>query len=162
MRGHGQMKIDELKEFMGIIEQSTIDVLKLEKGDFKLYYQKQGAENLAANVENQHMIEHTAQPQPPLEAADPTVNSAAQAESSFHQIKSPMIGMFYARPNPDAEPFVQVGSMVAESKTVCILEAMKLLNEVAADVNGEIIEILVNDGQIIEYGQPLFTVKVSE
>lgn len=162
MRGHEQMKIDELKEFMGIIEQSSIDVLKLEKGDFKLYYQKQGAENLSAHAENQQMHEHTAQPHPPLEAVDTTVNSAAQDESSFHQIKSPMIGTFYARPTPEAEPFVQVGSMVAQSETVCILEAMKLLNEVVADVNGEIIEILVNDGQIIEYGQPLFTVKVSE
>lgn len=156
------MKIDELKEFMGIIEQSSIDVLKLEKGDFKLYYQKQGAENLAANFENQHMIADTAQPHPPLEVAGTIINTTAQDESSLHLIKSPMIGTFYARPTPDAEPFVQAGSIIAQNETVCILEAMKLLNEVVADVNGEIIEILVNDGQIIEYGQPLFTVKVSE
>ncbi len=162
MRGHEQMKIDELKGFLEIIEQSSIDIMKLEKGDFKLFYQKQGVENLAANFENQHMIADKALPHLPLEVANPTVNTADQDDSSLHVIKSPMIGTFYARPNPDAEPFVQVGSMVSQSETVCILEAMKLLNEVHADVNGEIIEILVNDGQIIEYGQPLFTVKVSE
>ncbi|MEH7084489.1 acetyl-CoA carboxylase biotin carboxyl carrier protein [Neobacillus drentensis] len=156
------MKIDELKEFMEIIEQSSIDIMKLEKGDFKLFYQKQGAENLVPNFENQHMNTDTVLPLSSLDVADITVNTADQAESSLHVIKSPMIGTFYARPNPDAEPFVQVGAMVAQSETVCILEAMKLLNEVHADVNGEIIEILVNDGQIIEYGQPLFTVKVSE
>ncbi len=154
------MKTDELKELMGIIEQSSIDVLKLEKGDFKLYYQKQGAENMSANIESRKAVEDT---QALLEAAEKTESPAAvKEESSLHVIQAPMIGTFYARPNPEAEPFVQVGSVVAENEPVCILEAMKLLNEVAAGVNGEIIEILVEDGQIIEYGQPLFTVKVSE
>ncbi|WP_066301239.1 acetyl-CoA carboxylase biotin carboxyl carrier protein [Bacillus sp. FJAT-29937] len=155
------MKTDELKELMGIIEQSSIDVLKLEKGDFKLYYQKQGAENISANIENRKAVEDT---QALLEAAEKKTESpaAVKEESGLHVIQAPMIGTFYARPNPEAEPFVQVGSIVAENEPVCILEAMKLLNEVPAGVNGEIIEILVEDGQIIEYGQPLFTVKVSE
>lgn len=149
------MRIDELKEIVGIIEKSSIDILKLEKGDFKLFFQKQGAENVSMSIESNDVKQSHA----PIETAEVP---AIQEEDSLHIIKAPMIGTFYVRPNPEAEPFVGVGSMVTESEPVCILEAMKLLNEVAAGVDGKIIEILVEDGQVIEYGQPLFTVKVSE
>ncbi|MBY0123209.1 acetyl-CoA carboxylase biotin carboxyl carrier protein [Bacillus sp. S/N-304-OC-R1] len=148
------MNIAELKEIVGIIEKSSIDILKLEKGDFKLFFQKQGAGNASISIENKDEKQQHA----PIEAAELPVIQ----EDSLHIIKAPMIGTFYARPNPEAEPFVGVGSTVTESEPVCILEAMKLLNEVAAGVKGEIIEILVEDGQVVEYGQPLFTVKVSE
>ncbi len=157
MRGIDRMKINELKELMKIIEQSSIDVLKLEKEDFKLYYQKQNATNLNIDFEEQNSQ---------TENSDETIierqHIAVQEDNNFHQIKSPMIGAFYSRSNPDAEPFVQIGSVVKINQTVCILEAMKLLNEVLSDVDGEIIEILVEDGQIIEYGQPLFVVKVRD
>ena len=79
--------------------------------------------------------------------------------SSLHKITSPMVGTFYQSPSPDVDAYVKVGSKVSKDSIVCIVEAMKLFNEIEAEVNGEIVEILVKDGQLVEYGQPLFLVK---
>lgn len=149
------MKMDELREIVEIIEKAKVDVLKLEKGDFKLYYQKNGAQGLQINDENA---------QDTLFEVDdePEEQQSSNNKEGFHHITSPMIGAFYSRPNPDSEPYVEVGSTIVKEDTVCVLEAMKLLNEIKSDVNGEIVEILAEDGEIIDYGQPLFTVKVSE
>lgn len=157
------MKLDELREMVKIIEKAKIDILKVEKGDFKLYYEKKAIQGLQIKDEEnskeilidfdndkksfEHKIEQKA---------------LKQNKENLHQITSSMIGAFYSRPNPDSEPFVKVGSKICVQDTVCVLEAMKLLNEIKSDVNGEITEILAVDGQIIEFGQPLFTVKVTE
>lgn len=159
MKGNDKMKINELKELMTMIEQSSIDVLKLEKKDFKLYYQKENSANLGIDFEEEHsqgIIANTKETRSKAERAS-SVN-----DEVFHQIKSTMIGAFYACPNFDSEPFVQIGSIIKKNQPICILEAMKLLNEVQSDVDGEIVEILVKDGDIIEFGQPLFAVKVSD
>ena len=83
-----------------------------------------------------------------------------KTDKNLHKITSPMVGTFYQAPSPGAEPYVKVGSKITKNTIVCIIEAMKLFNEIEADVNGEIVEILVKDGQLVEYGQPLFLVKV--
>lgn len=155
------MKTNELKEIIALIEQSNIDVLKLEKGDFKLFYQKPNAKNLL-NDEDKLVTTKTVEEDQSLETIIDSAETDTEDKDNLHTITAPMIGTFYARPNPDAEPFVQVGTKIAKNETVCILEAMKLLNEVSSEVDGEIIDILVKDGQIIEFGQPLFTVRVSE
>ena len=80
-------------------------------------------------------------------------------DSSYQTINAPMVGTFYKSPSPEEDAFVQVGDKVTNESTVCILEAMKLFNEIQAEVFGEIVEILVEDGQMVEYGQPLFKVK---
>ena len=77
----------------------------------------------------------------------------------LHRIVSPMVGTFYSAPSPDAAPFVKAGDSVKEKTVVCIVEAMKLMNEIEAEVKGEIVEVLVENGQLVEYGQPLFLVK---
>ena len=74
----------------------------------------------------------------------------------MREIKSPMVGVFYASPSPDAAPFVQVGSKVKKGDVVCIIEAMKLMNELTADMDGEVVDVCVNNGDVVEYGQPLF------
>ena len=79
--------------------------------------------------------------------------------SNYETINAPMVGTFYKSPSPEEEAYVQVGDKVTNDSTVCILEAMKLFNEIQAEVTGEIVEILVEDGQMVEYGQPLFKVK---
>lgn len=84
---------------------------------------------------------------------------AAKDNGNLHQITSPMVGTFYASSSPDADPYVTEGSKVTESSVVCIVEAMKLFNEIEAEVKGEIVEVLVENGQLVEYGQPLFLVK---
>jgi acetyl-CoA carboxylase biotin carboxyl carrier protein len=80
-------------------------------------------------------------------------------EEQQHLIKSPIVGTYYAGPNPDAPPFVKVGDVVEAGQTVCIIEAMKLMNEIEADINGEVARILVENGQPVEYGEPLFALR---
>ena len=82
-----------------------------------------------------------------------------EVETNLHKITSPMVGTFYHSPSPDVDPYVKVGSKVSNDSIVCIVEAMKLFNEIEAEVNGEIVEILVKNGQLVEFGQPLFLVK---
>ncbi|MBE3594624.1 MAG: acetyl-CoA carboxylase biotin carboxyl carrier protein [Candidatus Carbobacillus altaicus] len=94
------------------------------------------------------------------EAPQKTV-SASPAEDQITLIKSPMVGTFYAAPNPDAPPYVNVGDTVKPDTVVCIIEAMKLFNEIVADVEGTIVDILVQNGTLVEYGQPLFKVRTT-
>ena len=93
-------------------------------------------------------------------AAQPAVMSEAeQAAAAGHVVKSPMVGTFYSSSSPEAKPFVQVGTVVKEGETICIIEAMKILNEIEADKSGTITRILVDNGQAVEYGQPLFHIE---
>jgi acetyl-CoA carboxylase biotin carboxyl carrier protein len=105
---------------------------------------------------------------PTVVAAAPAVVSAPtsapapvepEVQASGHVVKSPMVGTFYTSSSPESKPFVQVGSVVKEGETVCIIEAMKILNEIEADKSGTITRILVNNGQAVEYGQPLFHIE---
>ncbi|CUB34097.1 Biotin carboxyl carrier protein of acetyl-CoA carboxylase [Bacillus amyloliquefaciens] len=102
---------------------------------------------------------------PAPQAAKPEAREAAPAQEApkqdenLHKITSPMVGTFYASSSPEAGPYVNQGSKVSENTVVCIVEAMKLFNEIEAEVKGEIVEVLVENGQLVEYGQPLFLVK---
>ena len=102
------------------------------------------------------------QPQTNVEAQPTTAQKSNESEEKnddYDTINAPMVGTFYKSPSPDEEAYVQVGDTVTNDSTVCILEAMKLFNEIQAEISGEIVEILVEDGQMVEYGQPLFKVK---
>ncbi|RIL83589.1 acetyl-CoA carboxylase biotin carboxyl carrier protein, partial [Staphylococcus cohnii] len=94
-----------------------------------------------------------------LDAQSSEETSSSQENDNLKTINAPMVGTFYKSPSPEESPYVQVGDSVSNESTVCILEAMKLFNEIQAEVKGEITEILVEDGQMVEYGQPLFKVK---
>jgi len=101
-------------------------------------------------------------PAPPVAAAAaPVTDSPAPAAppEDLHTIKSPIVGTFYAAPNPEAPPFVKLGDMVDAGQTVCIIEAMKLMNEIEAEISGEVVRILVENGQPVEYGEPLFALR---
>jgi acetyl-CoA carboxylase biotin carboxyl carrier protein len=97
---------------------------------------------------------------PTVTAVEQTQPAAAPAEEQ-HIIKSPIVGTFYAGPSPDAGAFVRVGDLVQPGQTVCIIEAMKLMNEIEADISGEVLRILVENGQPVEYGEPLFALRPS-
>ena len=84
---------------------------------------------------------------------------AAEEEENFHVIKSPIVGTYYASPSPDASPFIKVGDDVTTGQVVCIIEAMKLMNEIEADVSGEVTRVFIENGQPVEYGEPLFSVR---
>jgi acetyl-CoA carboxylase biotin carboxyl carrier protein len=92
----------------------------------------------------------------PAPTAPAALSEAEQAAAAGHVVKSPMVGTFYSSSSPEAKPFVQVGTVVKEGETICIIEAMKILNEIEADKSGTITRILVDNGQAVEYGQPLF------
>lgn len=151
------MNVEELKKIVEIIENSDVDVLNVEKGDFKLNFQKNNAQitdgkkNVSDSVENEIK-----------KILTDSSHSEQTDGNELHEILSPMVGTFYSRPEPNKEPYVTVGSTVTQGDIVCVLEAMKLLNEVRANVDGEIVEILANDGDVIEFNQPLFSIKVSE
>ena len=91
--------------------------------------------------------------------SDAASTSAEAAAPSGHVVKSPMVGTFYTSSSPDSKPFVQVGSVVKEGETICIIEAMKILNEIEADKSGTVSRILVDNGQAVEYGQPMFLIE---
>ena len=95
----------------------------------------------------------------PLPVAPVVLTQAEQAATTGHVVKSPMVGTYYASASPEAKPFVQVGSVVKEGETICIIEAMKILNEIEADKSGTITRIVVDNGQAVEYGQPLFHIE---
>ena len=86
-------------------------------------------------------------------------NNIEATEENFNIVKSPMVGTFYLKPSPDSEPYVQVGQKVKRGDTLCIIEAMKLMNEIESEFDGEIAEVLLKDGEMVEYGKPLFKIK---
>ncbi|MFV9510794.1 acetyl-CoA carboxylase biotin carboxyl carrier protein [Tepidibacillus sp. LV47] len=173
-------KIHELRELIKLIDQSSIQEFELEHEDSKISIRKQSAEVVTSMVTPQPqtvVMEQTPVVQPTsVTQVAPTVQNAEPKETpqlaqvtkeekkaidhKLHQIKSPMVGTFYRAPAPDAEPYVKVGDRVNEKTIVCIVEAMKLFNEIEAEVKGEIVEVLVENGQLVEYNQPLFLVKV--
>ena len=161
------MKIHEIRELIKLIDQSTINEFEYEENG-AIVKMKKGVD---AQVVSTFVPAPVAQ-----QVSQPTVTSVATIEkiaeepkvveevtkvedTNLHKITSPMVGTFYSSPSPDASNHVKIGDKVNESSIVCIVEAMKLFNEIEAEVQGEIVEILVNDGQLVEFGQPLFLVK---
>lgn len=98
-------------------------------------------------------------PQPLAPSAESAPASGTSTPSEGFEIKSPMVGTFYSRPNPDSDPFISAGNKVSETTVICLIEAMKVFNEIKAECKGTILEILVSDGDAVEFGQPLFRVK---
>jgi len=158
------LKIQEIRELIKLIDDSSIDEFEYETEGTKVVLRKNnvvevGAPRAAQPIQiAQPQIPVSAQPEAKSEKAQEVHNEPAE-DPSLHKIVSPMVGTFYASPNPDSEPYVKVGSKVNKDTVVCIVEAMKLFNEIEADVKGEIVEVLVENGQLVEYGQPLFLVK---
>lgn len=161
------LKLSEIKDLIRMIDQSAVNELEIEKEGFRLCIRKHKMEVAAANTF--HSVSSAApatNPQLPAGAPIASVSAgqwaaeeAKQTADNLHRIVSPMVGTFYQSSSPGADPYVTVGDKIQEKSVVCIVEAMKLMNEILAEVKGEIIEVLVENGQLIEYGQPLFLVK---
>jgi acetyl-CoA carboxylase biotin carboxyl carrier protein len=154
------MDLRKLKTLIDLVSESGISELEVTEGEGKVRIVKNAP---PVYVQPSAYAPQYAAPAPaagaPAEAsaaAAPAVPAAAVPQG--HVVKSPMVGTFYRAPSPGAEPFVQVGDTVKEGQTICIIEAMKLLNEIESDKSGVVKEILVENGQAVEYGQPLFVV----
>jgi acetyl-CoA carboxylase biotin carboxyl carrier protein len=149
------MDLRKLKKLIDLVQESGIAELEITEGEEKVRIVKGGPVTVAAAAP----VAAPALPAPVVEtraAAPAPAAAAAPAAPEGPVIKAPMVGTFYRSPSPDAKPFVEVGQTVKEGDTVCIIEAMKLMNEIEADAAGVVKAILVENGQPVEYGQPLF------
>jgi acetyl-CoA carboxylase biotin carboxyl carrier protein len=145
------MDLRKLKKLIDLVQESGIAELEITEGEEKVKIVKGGA-----------VVAMAAPVTAPAVAAEPRTAPAlaapaeAEAGQEGHVVKAPMVGTFYRSPSPDAKVFVEVGQAVKEGDTICIIEAMKLMNEIEADASGSVKAILVENGQPVEYGQPLF------
>ncbi|HRO75454.1 MAG TPA: acetyl-CoA carboxylase biotin carboxyl carrier protein [Crocinitomicaceae bacterium] len=163
------MNLNEIQDLIKFVAKSGVTEVEIEKKDFKIVIKS----DKKSKDEQQPLIIQTAPqqlpvtiPQAPVAVAPapvaptPAASAAPEAsdDSKYITIKSPMPGTFYRSSSPDKDPFVQVGSSINKGETVCIIEAMKLFNEIESEVSGKIVKVLVDDASPIEYDQPLFLV----
>jgi acetyl-CoA carboxylase biotin carboxyl carrier protein len=161
------MNLKELKELIEFLEEKNIAEFELERGDVKVRIRRAG-EHPVAHPQGEPRFYAVAPAQaagpeigmaPVVAASAPAAPAQPVAEEGLHMVKSPIVGTFYEAPSPGAPPFVKPGDQVEVGQVLCIVEAMKLLNEIESDVAGEIVKKLASNGQPIEYGQDLFVIR---
>ena len=155
------MDLKLVKNILKLIEESEVNEVSLEEGDFKIKVKKHSD---TAPSAVQYQLPQQAAPAPVSTPAS-TQPAAAKDDSSSTQgadgevVKSPIVGTYYEAPSPDADPFVKEGDKVSKGQTLCIIEAMKIMNEIEAEFSGTLQKILVKNGQAVEYDQPIFVIK---
>jgi acetyl-CoA carboxylase biotin carboxyl carrier protein len=154
------MDLNYLRRLLRIFDESSAAELTIEEEGMSISITKAGAQPLGV----MQPVYNVAPQQPaPVQAAPSTAAAPAApatgADEANHKVLSPIVGTFYRAPSPDADAFVQVGQHVNAGDTLCIVEAMKLMNEIESDVSGTIVKILVENGQPVEYNQPVFVIK---
>ena len=147
------MDLRKLKKLIDLVQESGIAELEITEGEEKVKIVKGGTVSIVPGPPS--ALATLPAPEPAAAAAT-AVASADPAAEAGHVVKAPMVGTFYRSPSPDAKVFVELGQAVKEGDTICIIEAMKLMNEIEADASGVVKAILVENGQPVEYGQPLF------
>jgi acetyl-CoA carboxylase biotin carboxyl carrier protein len=158
-------EIEQIEQLLRFMTEHNLEEFEYSRGDLSIRLRKPSS-SLAAAVPRVREAPEIIVPGSP-EAAPQVVSAptgaAAEARSTedLHLIKSPIVGTFYGSPSPGAEAFVKVGAFVETGQTLCIVEAMKLMNEIESDVSGEVIRIFMENGQPVEYGQPLFGIRPS-
>ncbi len=159
------MDFRQIQDLVKMINKSNIGELTIEEKDFKITIKQKKDEKLLAYAPAPQMTQAPAYAPPPQPAADSRAadekSTPAPKADNLITIKSPMIGTFYRRPSPDKPILAEVGDEISPGKVVCIIEAMKLFNEIESEVSGKIIKILVEDASPVEYDQPLFLVEPS-
>ncbi|HEU5459120.1 MAG TPA: acetyl-CoA carboxylase biotin carboxyl carrier protein [Pyrinomonadaceae bacterium] len=159
------VNMEELRELIALMRDNGLTELELEQEEFRVRLRRDSIPSGS--------VHHAAMPAPapapasvlePAPASAPTPAATEATESSsqeqdLHIISSPIVGTFYRSPSPNADPFVKIGSNVEPDSVVCIIEAMKLMNEIQAEASGEVMKIYVENGQPVEYGQPLFGIR---
>ena len=169
------VNMDELRELIALIQENGFAEFELEREGFRLYVRRDveaGSEGDAGGSSSQAQPQDSAastQTSSPGKIAGGThanpahpgsqAETAASEDQDLHMVPSPIVGTFYRSASPNADPFVKIGSRVEADTVVCIIEAMKLMNEIQAETSGEVVKIYVENGQPVEYGQPLFGIK---
>lgn len=155
------MKINEIKELLNIIDKTNLEFVKIESSDLKLEVSKSSnrivnndlrdsKHDLSENVNYEEVVS---------DICEEAIEATIEDNINIHVVSAPLMGTFYSSPNPDEGNFVKVGDIIKAGDTLCILEAMKLMNEINSNVSGEVIEILVENEELVEYGQPMFKIK---
>ena len=163
--------LGQLERLLAFMSEHGLEEFEYAHGDLRIRLKKPAAQPAAlpqvralpqANESSSQSAPVVPSPAQPVPATSPTASEpvpAAAERAEEHIVKSPIVGTFYAGPSPDAGPFVRVGDKVEAGQTVCIIEAMKLMNEIEADISGEVARVLVENGQPVEYGEPLFALR---
>lgn len=154
------MNVEEIKELMTLFNDSNMTEFHLSNEEFEVQFSKreeypQVVSNAVAPVANVASPVAAA----PVSAPSSEVQEAPQVATDAKYITSPIVGVVYLQSSPDADPFVQVGKQITSNDTVCIVEAMKIMNEIKSDFNGEVVEVLVENGQMVDFGQKLFAIR---
>ena len=158
------MELDLIKKLVKIVDTSGVTDLEIEENGLKI--------KIAKKIRNAQVVTQpqlqTIASQPVVQSTTPVTTDTSEKKeeievtaTNLHEIRSPIVGTFYRAPAPDADSYVQVGAVVSPGTVLCIVEAMKLMNEIESDVSGKIIKILVENGKPVEYNQPLFLVQPS-
>lgn len=154
------MNIKEIKEMISLMKENDIVEFQLERDGFKVVLKKGGtAAGRSADTGPTPLILTQPMPGVPAPAASPTAVSVAKEEDGLIDILSPMVGTFYRAASPEAASYVKKGQEVGAEDVVCIIEAMKIMNEIKSEHKGVIVDILVENGEAVEFGQPLFKLK---
>lgn len=158
------MDFKDIKKIVELMDEHGLSQFKLEQDETKLELKKGGELDVQAV---QQLLASAPAMQPAQPAAAPPAPAAPQAQTpddgslpaGVEEVTSPMVGTYYSAPSPDSEPFVKVGDKIAADTTVCIVEAMKVMNEIKAEISGEVMEVLVENGSAVQFGEPLLLVK---
>lgn len=155
------MNVEEIKELMTLFNDSNMTEFHLSNEEFEVQFSKreeypQVVSNAVAPVAN---VANPVEAAPVNAAPSSEAQEAPQVAADAKYITSPIVGVVYLQSSPDADPFVQVGKQITSNDTVCIVEAMKIMNEIKSDFNGEVVEVLVENGQMVDFGQKLFAIR---
>lgn len=160
------MDLNYVKKLIKILATSAIDEIEIEEEGKRIRISKNTHNNVATVQQSgvpQDIIPLSSSPAAPQTATlgptPPSVVSEAKPEKKYHEIKSPIVGTFYRAPAPDADPYVEVGQVVQQGSVLCIIEAMKLMNEIESDSAGRVVKVHVENGQPVEYNQVLFSIE---
>lgn len=153
------MDIRKVKKLIELLESSDIDELEIREGEESVRLSRHDRSGMG-----QPIVMHQSPMAAPAVSAATAASPAAEEAPAFdgHVVTAPMVGTFYIAPSPGAKPFVDVGKRVQAGDTLCIIEAMKILNQIEADVDGVVSDVLVENGQPVEFGQPLFVIETGE
>jgi len=152
--------LKKVKELIEIMEQNGLEELEIKQGDQKIFLRRSQPQSSTGPIVTAVPMmrqEYVAPPTP--QGAETAGQTNAGREENLIEIKSPIVGTFYSQPTPDSDPYVDVGSSVEPQTIVCIIEAMKVMNEIKAETSGTVVEVLITNGQAVEYGQVLFKVR---
>jgi acetyl-CoA carboxylase biotin carboxyl carrier protein len=157
------MDLDEIKQILDMVREHELSEFELERDNFKLRIRKNATGQWTATLPPVSHVNYPPVMVPPIAAPPPSAAAPAltpaQEDVDFAVVKSPIVGTFYRAPEPGAKPFADVGDIVRKGQVLCIIEAMKLMNEINSDVDGEVVKVYVENGQPVQYGERLFAIK---